>query len=80
MADWMSRPLERVYPVLFIDAMVVKTRDGQVTNRPIYTAIGVTVDGRRENPPARLHRKVDSPTRDFSEHAFREENGTTSRR
>jgi transposase-like protein len=48
MADWMSRPLERVYPVVFIDAMVVKIRDRQVTNRPIYTAIGVTVDGRRE--------------------------------
>jgi putative transposase len=48
MADWMGRPLERVYPVVFIDAMVVKIRDGQVTNRPIYTAIGVSVDGRRE--------------------------------
>jgi transposase-like protein len=34
--------------VIFIDAMVVKIRDGQVTNRPIYTAIGVTTDGRRE--------------------------------
>ena len=48
MADWMSRPLERVYPVVFIDALFVKIRDGQVTNRPIYTAVGVTVDGRRE--------------------------------
>jgi putative transposase len=48
MTDWMSRPLERVYPVVFIDALFVKVRDGQVTNRPIYTAIGVTVDGRRE--------------------------------
>jgi hypothetical protein len=45
MADWMSRPLERVYPVVFIDALFVKIRDGQVTNRPIYTAIGVTTDG-----------------------------------
>jgi transposase-like protein len=48
MAEWMSRPLERVYPVVFIDALFVKIRDGQVTNRPIYTAIGVTIDGRRE--------------------------------
>ena len=48
MADWMSRPLERVYPVVFIDALFVKIRDGQVTNRPVYTAIGVTTDGRRE--------------------------------
>lgn len=48
MADWMTRPLDRVYPVVFIDAMVVKIRDGQVANRPIYTAIGVTVDGKRD--------------------------------
>jgi transposase-like protein len=48
MAEWMTRPLERVYPVVFIDALFVKIRDGQVTNRPIYTAIGVSVDGRRE--------------------------------
>jgi putative transposase len=40
MADWMSRPVDRVYPVVFIDVMVVKIRDGQVRNRPIYTAVG----------------------------------------
>lgn len=48
MSDWQNRPLDRVYPVMFIDAMVVKIRDGQVTNRPVYTAIGVTVDGERD--------------------------------
>jgi transposase-like protein len=37
-----------VYPVVFIDCIVVKIRDGQVANRPIYTAIGVTVDGERD--------------------------------
>jgi putative transposase len=42
MAEWRDRPLDRVYPVMFIDAMMVKVRDGQVTNRPIYVAIGVT--------------------------------------
>jgi transposase-like protein len=46
--DWQNRPLDRVYPVVFIDAIVVKIRDGQVTNRPVYTAIGVTVDGERD--------------------------------
>jgi putative transposase len=34
--------------VIFIDAIVVKIRDGQVTNRPIYVAIGVTVNGERD--------------------------------
>ena len=48
MSDWQNRPLDRVYPVVFIDALVVKIRDGQVTNRPVYTAIGVTVDGERD--------------------------------
>ena len=48
MNEWRDRPLDRVYPVLFIDAIVVKVRDGQVTNRPIYVVIGVTVDGERD--------------------------------
>jgi transposase-like protein len=48
MSEWQNRPLDRVYPVVFIDALVVKIRDGQVTNRPVYTAIGVTVDGERD--------------------------------
>ena len=32
---WQQRPLDRVYPVVLIDAIHVKIRDGQVTNRPI---------------------------------------------
>ena len=48
MTEWRNRPLDRVYPVLFIDALVVKVRDGQVVNRPIYVVIGVTVDGERD--------------------------------
>ena len=48
LAEWQNRPLERVYPVVFIDAIMVKIRDGQVANRPVYTAIGVTVDGQRD--------------------------------
>jgi putative transposase len=37
-----------VYAVIFIDAIVVKVRDGQVANRPIYAAIGVSLDGERD--------------------------------
>ena len=48
MAEWRDRPLDPVYPVLFIDAIVVKVRDGQVVNRPVYVVIGVTVDGERD--------------------------------
>jgi putative transposase len=48
MTEWRNRPLDRVSPVLFIDAIVVKIRDGQVVNRPIYVVIGVTVNGERD--------------------------------
>ena len=48
MAEWQNRPLDAVYAVLFIDAINVKIREGQVANRPIYLALGVTVDGERD--------------------------------
>src|SRR3954463_14984762 len=48
MAEWSARPLDAVYVAAFIDAIVVKVRDGQVANRPVYAAIGVTVDGRKD--------------------------------
>ena len=48
MVEWCNRPLDRVYPVIFIDAIVVKIRDGQVVNRPVYVVIGVTVNGERD--------------------------------
>jgi len=48
MAEWANRPLDRVYPVLFVDAINVKIRDGQVANRPVYVVMAVTVDGRRD--------------------------------
>jgi transposase-like protein len=43
--EWQSRPLDRVYPVVFIDALLVKIRDGVVANRPVYLAIGIDCDG-----------------------------------
>jgi transposase-like protein len=48
MAEWQSRPLDVVYPVIFIDAVNVKIRDGNVANRPIYIALAVTVEGTRD--------------------------------
>lgn len=45
----MAEPAPRsVYAAVFIDAIVVKVRDGQVANRPVYAAIGVSVDGRKD--------------------------------
>ena len=48
MQAWQQRPLDGVYAAVFIDAVMVKVRDGQVANRPIYAAIGVTLDGERD--------------------------------
>ncbi|MGW7441741.1 IS256 family transposase [Streptomyces sp. NPDC054849] len=48
MTEWQNRPLDPVYPVIFIDCIHVKVRDGQVANRPIYVALAVTVDGTRD--------------------------------
>lgn len=48
MSEWQNRPLDAVYPVVFIDAINVKIREGNVANRPIYVALGVTVDGTRD--------------------------------
>jgi transposase-like protein len=48
MQTWASRPLDEVYAAIFIDAIMVKVRDGQVANRPIYAAIGVNLRGEKD--------------------------------
>jgi putative transposase len=48
LTEWQNRPLDRVYPVIFIDAIRVKIRDGAVANRPIYVALGVNLEGERD--------------------------------
>ena len=48
MAEWQTRPLDRVHPVVFVDAINVKIRDGKVANRPIYVAMAVTVEGAQD--------------------------------
>jgi putative transposase len=46
---WRARPLEDVYPILFLDCLIVKIRDGgAVRNRACYVAVGVNLDGERD--------------------------------
>ena len=48
-ADWQMRPLDSVYPVIFLDALVCKVRDGgSVKNKAAHIAVGVDVEGRKE--------------------------------
>jgi putative transposase len=43
---WQARPLEEIYPIVYLDALVVKVRDGhQVKNRAAHIAVGVDLDG-----------------------------------
>src|SRR3954451_3413201 len=48
MNDWANRPLDEIYVAVFIDAIYVKVRDGQVANQPFYAAIGVSLAGDRD--------------------------------
>ena len=47
--SWQNRPLDALYPIVYLDALYVKIRDnGQVQNRAIYLAIGIKLDGTKE--------------------------------
>jgi len=46
---WQTRPLENVYPIVFLDAIRIKVRDnGQIVNKAIYLAIGFNLDGLKD--------------------------------
>lgn len=46
---WQNRPLESIYPIVYLDCIVVKVhQDGRVINKAIYLALGVTVEGRKD--------------------------------
>jgi putative transposase len=48
-AEWQNRPLEALYPLVFLDALRVKVRDeGTVRNKAVYVALGVRPDGAKE--------------------------------
>lgn len=45
---WQGRPLEALYPIVYLDALMVKMRhEGRVENRAIYTAIGINLEGQK---------------------------------
>ena len=46
---WQARPLEAVYPVVYLDALHLKVRtEGVVQTRAVYLALGINLDGRKE--------------------------------
>ena len=48
MEAWQSRPLDSIYPVLLVDGIRIKIRDGLVTNRVVYVVMGINMDGQRD--------------------------------
>jgi len=47
--EWQSGPLEPLYPILFLDALMVKMRhEGRVENRAVYVAVGIDLEGRKD--------------------------------
>lgn len=47
--EWQSRPLDAVYPIVYLDCIVVKIRqDRQVINKSVYLALGVNIEGHKE--------------------------------
>ena len=48
-AEWQSRPLDAVYPIVFLDGIVFKVRkDGKVINKCVYSVLGINSDGMKE--------------------------------
>src|ERR1700690_4665647 len=46
---WQSRPLEELYPIVYLDALMVKVRDeGHIQNKAIYVVLGVDLEGQKE--------------------------------
>jgi transposase-like protein len=48
MEAWQSRPLDAIYPVLLVDGIRIKIRDGTVTNRVVYVVMGINLEGERD--------------------------------
>jgi putative transposase len=47
--EWQARPLESIYPIVWLDAIHYKIReDGKVLNKAVYTILGVNIEGRKE--------------------------------
>lgn len=47
--EWQARPLDQIYPIMYLDAIVVKVRtDGRVTRRPVYITMGVDLQGAKD--------------------------------
>jgi transposase-like protein len=45
LAAWQNRPLDAIWPIIYIDALWIRIRSGSVASKPVYLAVGVDMDG-----------------------------------
>ncbi len=50
MKAWQSRPLDAIFPIVYLDCIHVKVREGTVRGKAVYLAIGITMEGKKEIP------------------------------
>ena len=49
--EWKNRPLDAVYPIVYLDCIVLKVRqDSRVINKPVFLAPGINIEGQKELP------------------------------
>lgn len=48
MKSWLSRPLDYAYPIVFLDCLFIKIRDGSPRPKAVYVALGITLEGQKE--------------------------------
>jgi putative transposase len=55
-AEWQSRPLDAIYPIVFLDGIIFKVRkDARVINKCLYSVLGINMDGKKELQIGRAH-------------------------
>lgn len=48
-AEWQNRPLDAIYPIVYMDCIVVKvSHNGSVINKAVFLALGINLDGQKE--------------------------------
>ncbi|GCJ35817.1 transposase [Escherichia coli] len=51
MVEWQNRPLDAIYPIVYLDCIVLKVRqDSRVINKAVFLALGINLDGQKERP------------------------------
>jgi putative transposase len=60
--QWQNRPLEDLYPIIYVDCLVIKVRENQrILNKAVYLVLGITLEGQKEPASACGSQKTKGP-------------------